>query len=145
MNEFDQFVKHKLKVKNYLRYTDDFIIVSENRQYLESLVPVIKNFLQEQLKLNLHPSKVILKKLLQGVDYLGYVLLQHYKVLRTKTKKRIFKKLKKRIQEYVNGKISKTTLENSLQSYLGVLSHADAYELSRELKNQILYIPNSCE
>lgn len=136
MNEFDQFVKHELKVKNYLRYTDDFIIVHKDRQYLESLIPVIKNFLQKQLKLNLHPNKVILKKLLQGVDYLGYVLLQHHKVLRTKTKHRIFKKLKKRVQEYTNGKVSKNTLENSLQSYLGFLSHADAYKLSQELKNQ---------
>ena len=139
MNEFDQFVKHDLKVKNYLRYTDDFIIVHENRQYLESLISTIKNFLKDKLKLNLHPDKIVLRKLSQGVDYLGYVLLQHYNVLRTKTKNRIFKKLKRRVDEYINGKISKATLDNSLESYLGVFSHADAYELSEELKNQLRF------
>ncbi len=139
MNEFDQFVKHTLKVKNYLRYTDDFIIVSENRQYLESLIPIIKNFLKDKLKLNLHPDKIVLRKLSQGVDYLGYVLLQHYNVLRTKTKNRIFKKLKRRVDEYINGKISKATLDNSLQSYLGVFSHADTYKLSNELKNMLWF------
>src|SRR3989338_9127200 len=31
MNEFDQFVKHRLQVKNYARYTDDFVIVSDKK------------------------------------------------------------------------------------------------------------------
>ncbi len=139
MNELDQFIKHKLKIKYYLRYTDDFIMVHKNRQYLEFLIPVVKDFLKNKLKLDLHPNKIILRKLSQGADFLGYVLLPYHGVLRTKTKRRIFKKLEKRTDEYKSGKISKITLKNSLNSYLGVLSHADAFKLEQELKNQFWF------
>ena len=44
MNEFDQFVKHNLKVEYYARYTDDFIIISTNKAYLENLIIPIQNF-----------------------------------------------------------------------------------------------------
>ena len=41
MNEFDQFMKHQLKTCFYARYTDDFIVVSEDQEYLLSLIPII--------------------------------------------------------------------------------------------------------
>jgi hypothetical protein len=61
MDKFDQFVKHKLKVKNYARYTDDFVIISDNKIYLEGLLPLIREFLKIELHLELHPKKVTLK------------------------------------------------------------------------------------
>ena len=81
MNEFDQFVKHVLKVKHYLRYTDDFVIVSFNKEYLENIVPAISEFLGDQLALQLHPKKTIIRPYLQGVDFLGYVILPYHTVL----------------------------------------------------------------
>ena len=113
LNELDQFVKHKLKVKHYLRYTDDFMILHQNKNYLKELLPEIAEFLREKLKLNLHPNKVFIRKLSQGIDFLGYVVLPYHKILRTKTKKRIFKKVS----------------DKNLQSYLGVLKHCDGYKL----------------
>jgi retron-type reverse transcriptase len=139
LNEFDQFIKHNLRVKNYCRYTDDFVIIADNRQYLADLIPKISNFLSAKLQLNLHPKKVSIRKFHQGIDFLGYVSLPHYRALRTKTRQRIFKKFKERTAEYRAGAISSETLEQSLQSYLGVLSHADSYKLSQELKNQFWF------
>ena len=77
-----------LKVKYYARYTDDFVIVSDDKNYLEKLIPLIQSFLREKLKLELHPSKVSIRKYRQGIDFLGYVALSHHIALRTKTKKR---------------------------------------------------------
>ncbi len=74
MNELDQFVKHVLQVKNYARYTDDFVILANNREYLETLIPKIENFLKTRLALSLHPNKVSIRSYRQGVDFLGYVL-----------------------------------------------------------------------
>ncbi|MBU0683521.1 MAG: reverse transcriptase/maturase family protein, partial [Candidatus Omnitrophica bacterium] len=51
MNEFDQFIKHKLKIACYLRYADDFIILHENKQILINLLPQISNFLEKELNL----------------------------------------------------------------------------------------------
>jgi len=139
LNEFDQFIRHKLKVKNYIRYTDDFVIVAGNKPYLENLITSIRIFLSNKLALELHPKKITIRKFHQGIDFLGYIILPYCRLLRTKTRQRIFKKLKKRIEEYKQGKINKKTLEQSLQSYLGVLSHANTYELGQELKNQFWF------
>jgi retron-type reverse transcriptase len=56
MNEFDQFVKHKLKTKYYIRYADDFVFISDDKEWLENLLPRVSAFLAERLKLSLHPE-----------------------------------------------------------------------------------------
>lgn len=125
LNKFDQFVKHKLKAKYYIRYCDDFIIVSKDKEYLESLISQIALFLKDELSLNLHPRKVEIRKLSQGIDFLGYVVLPYYKVLRTNTKKRIFRRMK-------DG-FSKETK----QSYLGMLSHCKGYKIAKQFENEV--------
>src|SRR5579859_5123331 len=62
MNEFDQFVKHKLKIKHYVRYTDDFIVVSNSLNYLKALLPKMREFLANNLTLELHPNKINVRK-----------------------------------------------------------------------------------
>jgi retron-type reverse transcriptase len=113
LNKFDQFVKHKLKVEHYIRYTDDFVILSRDKECLGNLINPINNLLQNRLKLRLHPDKIMIRKYNQGIDFLGYVTLPYYRVLRTKTKKRMFKRIN----------------NNNPQSYLGVLSHCNSYKL----------------
>ncbi len=129
MNELDQFVKHQLKVKYYLRYADDFIILATKRQELEQYLPQLENFLQTDLKLKLHPNKIIFRKLEWGIDFLGYIILPHYLLPRTKTKRRVFKKLK--------AQINSVNFDQALQSYLGYFSHANSYKITQDLKNQI--------
>ncbi|MEK7170105.1 MAG: reverse transcriptase/maturase family protein, partial [Patescibacteria group bacterium] len=84
-NEFDQFVRHKLKVKYYMRYADDFVLLSHNRLELEQRLVQIREFLRERLKLSLHPDKVFIKTLASGVDFLGWVHFPDHRVLRTST------------------------------------------------------------
>lgn len=135
MNELDQFVKHELKIRHYFRYTDDFVIVSADRAYLEGLLPSIESFLERRLRLTLHPQKVTIRKLSQGVDFLGYVTFPYHRLLRAKTRRRMFAKVRRRIEERRAGRISDETLDQAVQSYLGVLTHANAYRLAEELRN----------
>lgn len=88
LNELDQFIKHKLKIKYYIRYCDDFVIFSAEREFLEQLIPNIGNFLKEKLKLCLHQDKIIIRRYHQGIDFLGYVSFPYCRILRTKTKKK---------------------------------------------------------
>ncbi|MFH1029922.1 MAG: reverse transcriptase domain-containing protein [bacterium] len=136
MNQFDQFVKHTLHIRHYARYTDDFVITSKDKKHLKDLVVSIRQFLNIELHLKLHPNKVSIAPYHQGVDFLGYIAFPHYRLLRKKTKLRLYRKLKEKIKEFRNGKISEDSLSQSLQSYLGVLSHANAYNLTEDLKNQ---------
>ncbi len=73
MNEFDQYVKHKLKVRYYVRYADDFVFLSASREELLGIIPKISLFLDDRLKLHLHPDKVFIKTLASGLDFLGWV------------------------------------------------------------------------
>jgi len=136
MNELDQFVKHRLKIKHYVRYTDDFALVSESPEELEKLLIPISEFLENELALTLHPDKSILHSMCQGVDFLGYVIFPKHRLIRAKTKHRIFRKMGERTEEYKLGNISALTLGQSLQSYLGVLSHANTHRLREKLLNQ---------
>lgn len=136
LNEFDQFIKHDLKIKNFIRYTDDFVIVASDPMFLQSLISPIQSFLENQLRLSLHPKKIIIRKFRQGIDFLGYVLLPHHRLLRTKTRRRMFRKLRERIKQHKDGNAALETAEQSLHSYTGVLSHANAHRLSEDLRNQ---------
>ncbi len=122
MNNFDQFAKRELKTKYYIRYADDFVILHENKLQLEKIIPKISEFLETKLKLSLHPNKVFIKTLTSGVDFLGWVNFSEHRVLRTSTKRRMMKKLKKNPKP------------KSIASYLGLLSHGDTRKLYEEIE-----------
>ena len=104
-----------------------------NQQYLENLLTSISNFLKVNLNLQLHPNKIIIGKFRQGIDFLGYVILPHYILLRTKTKRRMFKKIKRNLKELQTGLIPEESFNQSLQSYLGILKHCHGHEIKRKL------------
>ena len=139
LNELDQFVKHRLKIKYYLRYCDDFIILSEDKKCLYGLIKDISEFLEKNLKLTLHPDKIIIRKLRQGIDFLGYVVLPYRRVLRTKTKRRITHKISLKYKMMREGLVSKESFKQSLQSYLGVLKHCRGYGIAKEIENTVIH------
>jgi RNA-directed DNA polymerase len=119
MNEFDQFVKHKLKAKYYIRYADDFIVLQPDKKALAVLLYRITVFLKDQLKLTLHPDKVFIKTFASGVDFLGWINFPYHRVLRTATKQRMINRLK-------TNQSSQTQ-----QSYLGLLKHGNTHKLTQ--------------
>lgn len=136
LNRFDQYVKHTLKIKYYLRYTDDFIILSESREYLLEVLEPIRQYLINELCLELHPQKIKLLDLKNGIDFLGYVIFPHHILPRNKTVKRIRRKMKERLNNLRSNQISRYQYNQSVQSYLGYLKHSNSYCLAQELKNQ---------
>lgn len=122
MNEFDQFVKHKLKTKHYIRYADDFVILSRDRQELVEMHKRISAFLREKLNLELHKRKTSIKTSASGVDFLGWVHFPTHRVLRSVTNRRMFRNFQT------------TYNESTKQSYLGLLSHGNAHKLKSQLR-----------
>lgn len=125
MNEFDQYVKHTLKEKYYIRYADDFVILSNNRNELDEIYRYIGIFLDERLKLKLHPDKCSIKTLASGVDFLGWVHFPTHRVLRTVAKKKMFRRIRET-----------ECIEQTLPSYLGLLSHGDTWKLRKQISEQ---------
>lgn len=121
LNELDQWVKKDLRVKNYIRYADDFVILSSDRRYLENIIPQIADFLELRLKLRLHDKKVFIQTYASGVDFLGWVNFPDHRILRKATKRRMFVRINKKPQE------------ESLRSYLGLLKHGNTKKIKSEL------------
>lgn len=131
MNPLDHFVKRSLRFKHYLRYADDFVFLSDSRRELETLLPIVRSFLSLELALDLHPDKIVLKTIASGVDFLGWTHFPYHRVLRTKTKKRMLKRIAGSV-----GTIHEPSLPDAiLQSYLGMLSHGDAFDLEKQIIN----------
>lgn len=124
MNEFDQFMKHKLKAKHYVRYADDFVIMSRDKAWLERILEEIKIFLRGKLALELHPNKISIKAFSSGVDFLGWVHFPDHRILRTTTKKRMFRNIESKKKNLDPEKLSATA-----QSYLGMLKHGNTNKL----------------
>ncbi len=135
LHPLDQFMKQVLRLPYYLRYCDDLMVLSYDRHVLETLIVLVRNFLHEHLRLELHPKKVSIRPLSQGIDFVGYLFFSKYRLMRTATKKRMKRRLKKAYVEYLSGKLEAEGMNQSLQSYLGLLSHANQFNLSRVLMN----------
>ena len=122
MNEFDQFVKRGLKVKHYIRFADDFLVILNDKEELKNILFEMSRFLSKKLKLKLHPDKVFIKTFYSGVDFLGWVNFSDHRVVRTTTRKRI-----------VKGIFKENAKQESIASYLGILEHGNADKLKQEL------------
>lgn len=113
MHEFDTYVKQTLKVKYYIRYADDFVVLSPNKEYLEGVLVEVYQFLAKRLALTLHPRKVSIETLSSGIDFLGWVHFPHHKILRPVTEHRLYRKC---------------TIQNQ-SSYLGLLRFGSAFKI----------------
>ena len=123
LNEFDWFVKTRIGAKFYVRYADDFVILSDSRDWLIDILLEIKGFLFSRLTFDLHPDKVLLKTLASGVDFLGWVHFPHHRTPRTTTRHRALRR------------VSEGYSDASVQSYLGLFKHGDANDLRNEIRN----------
>ena len=121
MNEFDQFIKHKLKIKYYIRYADDFTILSSDKTTLLHNIRYIECYLKNELKLQLHPDKIFIKTLSSGLDFLGWVHFSNHRVLRTATRRRMARNL------------AKNYSKEMLISYLGLLRHGNTFKLIKKV------------
>ena len=82
LNELDQFVKRDLKVKHYIRYVDDFILLSESEEQLAWWKGKIAEFVHEKLNLEIHPVKQRIAPISNGMDFLGYIVRPGYMLVR---------------------------------------------------------------
>lgn len=122
LNELDQFIKQQLKVKYYIRYADDFVIFSQDKDKLKTILTLMDAFLRLNLRLELHPEKICIKTLGSGVDFLGWVHFPDHRVLRTMTKRRMFRRVR-----MVQRK------EETIASYLGMLRWGNGRKLMETL------------
>ena len=141
LDPMDRLIKEKWRVKYYVRYMDDGVLVHESKEYLQEVLKSMKA-LAKELKLEFN-SKTQIFPLKQGVDFLGFrfYLTDTGKVvkrLRTSNKKRWKRRLKKFQREYKEGNKNLEEILKSLNSYSGHLSHGHTYKLRKHVYSNFL-------
>ena len=138
LNELDQFIKHQLKIKYYLRYVDDIVILHQNPKQLQIWHKQINQFLKDNLKLHFHPKKTTLQSIYQGINFVGFIVKPHYSLVRKKT----IGNLKRKLWEFNQMSIPENTesFEKNLQnilsvinSYYGQFKHAHTFNLRKSI------------
>ncbi|MCP4265528.1 MAG: RNA-dependent DNA polymerase [Candidatus Brocadiaceae bacterium] len=132
LNDFDHFVKEGLSARFYIRYCDDFVIFGNSRVWLNQIKREIIEYLVA-LRLRLHDNKSRIFRTTDGVDFLGYRIYPNYMRVRKNIVKRYRRKLRNMTEQYRNGNVKMPEINNSIQSWIGHVKHADSYQLRKEV------------
>ena len=124
LNALDHYIKDELRVKYYIRYMDDFVIMSESKEELHYLFQVIKSYIENILGLSLNP-KTRIYPASQGLDFVGYRIWANKKLPRKKNVIAAKKRLKKLAQQYNKDRISLEKLTQTFASFYGYVAHCD--------------------
>lgn len=138
LNELDQFIKHNLGERYYLRYMDDFLILDFDKKKLHDVKRQIQEFLRDRLKLELHPKKANVFPVEKGVDFLGYRIFGTYKLLRKSTVKRFVKRMRAYQRWLGRGLMSEESFNNSLQSWIAYAEFGNSWRLRKDLSKKLL-------
>lgn len=133
-NRLDKFIKHTLHIKYYVRYMDDFIILSPDLNQLKEWEKQIEEFLEEEMKLHINPKSTILYAG-NGVDFCGYI---HHPTYR-KARKGSVRRLKKDVKHLKAGELDRETFNRKYQSRLGHMGHADTYHVTKAIEYDLLF------
>ena len=136
LNELDQFVKHRLRAKYYIRYVDDFVILHNDKQTLEMYKEEINNFLKT-IKLELHSNKSKIIPLSEGVSLLGYRVFYHHKLLRKSNLRKFQRKIKEKIDLTQQNDLNYDKLLDGINGWIGYAMWANTYKLRKEFMNSI--------
>ncbi len=142
LNKLDYFIKKKLKVKYYLRYVDDFVILHNDYNELLNFKKNINIFLNKYLKLKLNHNKTKIKTIDDGIDFFGYFIKPKFVLARKKTVKRIKNKI-----YFINNHFKRKSIKDRdklrrilsvINSYYGHLKHSCSYKLRLNIYNDHL-------
>ena len=131
LNPFDQWVKRDILCEHYGRYVDDSTMIDACREWLLAQVPKVREFLADELELQLHMGKLHIQEIHKGVEFLGAFIKPYRDYVSNKTLARIEKNI--RMLDLRDEKHA----EASINSYLGVLSHSSSFKIRRHLFEEI--------
>lgn len=150
LNPLDHFVKEVLQIRGYVRYCDDFLLFSNDKQQLAEARRAIRRYLQT-LRLTLHTHKSVIFPVRTGIPFLGYRIFPTHCLLAKENVHRFRRRLRRMQQEYAAGNIHAKQVQQRIVSWLGHASHANTHHLTAEILSQVSFRlesitePNACD
>ena len=139
LNYLDHYVKNVLRIKHYIRYMDDFVILSNNKTYLKEILAKITIILQKDLRLMLNSKTQIFLVRQRSIDFLGYRIWATHRLLRKCNIKRAKRRFKKFQKLYKLQIIDLYDITPSIMSWLGHVKWADTYKLRYRIFNELIF------
>jgi hypothetical protein len=136
LNELDQFVKHQLRCKGYVRYVDDFLLFSDNKTELREWKSATIDYLQT-LRLGLHENRLHPRPTSTGLPFLGFIVYPEYRRLKNKTGHAYRRHLSTLYKQYKAGIIGRDQLDASVRAWVGHAMHGDTWGLRTHLLGQL--------
>lgn len=133
LNDLDQFVKHTLRARGYVRYVDDFILFAHDRAQLRAWGATIRAKLAE-LRLRIHPDKYRLLPTPLGVDFVGFVSFANgRRRVRTENVRRFARKLRRMRWEARRGRRPWSEVTLRVRAWAAHAAHGQSVGLRRRL------------
>jgi len=117
LDVLDKYVKNELKCRFYVRYNDDFVILSESREKLEKIRNAVVIFVKKNLLLDIPLQKTCIRKADWGIDFLGFTVLPKVLLLRNKTKNKMYTNIDRQ----------------NIHSYFSILQHCRSHNLKEKI------------
>lgn len=137
LDPLDQYAKRVLRVKRYIRYMDDIIIVDNDKERLKEYGRKMAAFIDEKLHLQFN-QKTALRPVSCGCEFVGYVLYDDHAILRKSSTLRMKRRLRDVAEDYRMGKITFAKANATMQSYLAMLKHCDCDKFKKKLLDEFV-------
>lgn len=138
LNELDQYAKHQLRLHYYIRYMDDIIILHHDKKYLHAVKDDIERFLNNNLALHFN-GKTAIRPISCGIEFVGFRIWPTHRKLKKKTVLKMKRRLKYLQKAYKRGEIGFAEVNNSVQSYFGLLKHCNSYNLRKKICETFIF------
>lgn len=144
LNPLDQFIKHRLRVRGYLRYMDDFVVFGDDTGLLAEAREACREFLR-RLRLRLHPGKGVISRTCDGTRFLGYRVFPEYRRLPRPNVVRMRRRLRYLQAGYAVGRLGWEDVRRSVAGWWGHASHADTRGLQQRLFGSLNFAASADE
>lgn len=137
LNPLDHYIKEELRVKYYIRYMDDMVLIHEDKEKLKEIWFRLESFIEHKLHLQFN-DKTLMAGLAQGIDFIGFHFYvtdsgKIIKRLRKSTKKRLQRKFNKMKYDYYHGKTDLEMINKQITSIQGHLKQGHTYQLQKKI------------
>jgi len=137
LNELDQFIKRTLGARRYLRYMDDFLLFSDNKEELWDWKDSVRNFLYS-LRLSMHERSSTVYPVAAGVPFLGFRVYPTHIRLKRRNGVAFSKRFRKQRNTYAKGLLSRAALDARVQGWIAHAAHGNTWNLRKSLFSQPL-------
>lgn len=137
LNALDQYMKHALRERYYIRYMDDIVVLNTNKKRLHDVRERVETFLRDELRLRLHPEKAHVFPARAGIDFLGYRVFRTHRLLRKSTVRRFVKRTRRYQAKRERGDLSEERFVRTLRSWNAYALHGHSWRLRGNMEHAL--------